>query len=324
MKQNQSIISFLLLLVIAVYSCTSSKQTQSDTREEVGADAPVIVPDTFVLPQIPESITNADERAQYLVMHFWDRFDFTNRKLIELPDITEQAFVDYINLLNYAPAAVINQSIHYTLNAAKADEGVYRYFTALFEKYYYDPNSPFRNDEHYLTVLKEVVQVPFLADELRSRYKFQLALLMKNRVGEKATNFTYTVASGQSNTLFNLKSEFTLVIFSNPGCSTCEAVISRLNQSKELNEALSLNSRSRTMLAILTLYPDDDLEEWKAHLPSMPERWIHAYDKEKAVIQQNLYDIKAYPTLYLLDKEKNVLLKDSSIEAIESFFSVSR
>jgi thiol-disulfide isomerase/thioredoxin len=168
------------------------------------------------------------------------------------------------------------------------------------------------------------VQVPFLADELRSRYKFQLALLMKNRVGEKATNFTYTVASGLSNTLFNLKSEFTLVIFSNPGCSTCEAVISRLNQSKELNEALSLNSRSRTMLAILTLYPDDDLEEWKAHLPSMPERWIHAYDKEKAVIQQNLYDIKAYPTLYLLDKEKNVLLKDSSIEAIESFFSVSR
>lgn len=324
MKQYIYILSLLILSMITGYSCSSSKQTQPETREDVETEDRDIEPDTFVLPLIPESITNADERTQYLVMHFWERFDFTNRKLIEQPDITEQAFVDYINMLNYAPADDAAASLRNTLNEAKADEIVYRYFASLFEKYYYDPNSPFRNDEQYLTVLKEMVQSPLLTDELRSRYTFQLELSMKNRVGEKATNFTYTVASGQSNTLYNLKSEFTLLIFSNPGCATCKAVIDRLNNSKELNEALSINSPTRTMLTILTIYPDDNPDEWKAYLPQMPDRWSHGYDKEMVITNKRLYDIKAIPTLYLLDRDKNVILKDSSIEAIESFFSLSR
>lgn len=323
MKPFFYILLFLLLFLIAGFSCSSSKQTQSETREEVESNAPVIVPDTFVLPQIPASINNADERAQYLVMHFWDRFDFTDRKLIDRPDITEQAFVDYINTLHYAPAEVTAESLHYTLNMAKVDEVVYQYFVSLFEKYLYDPNSPFRNDELYLTVLKEVVQSSLLTEEMHSRYEFQLEMSMKNRVGQKATNFIYTLASGQSNPLYNLKSEFTLLIFFNPGCATCEAVIAQLNKSNELNEALSLNTPTRTMLTILTIYPGEDHNQWIAYLPQMPGRWMHAYDKEKAVLHKKLYDIKAFPTLYLLDKEKNVILKDTSVEAIESFFSLN-
>src|SRR5690554_7240316 len=84
-------------------------------------------------------------------------------------------------------------------------------------------------------------------------------MVMKNRVGQRASDFAYTLPSGQSYHLHELKSEYTLLLFSNPGCSTCEAVIKRLNQSKELNEALSFNTSVRTMLTILTIYPDSDL-----------------------------------------------------------------
>jgi hypothetical protein len=41
------------------------------------------------------------------------------------------------------------------------------------------------------------------------------------------------------------------------------------------------------------------------------------------ITQKKLYDIRAIPTLYLFDKEKNVILKDTSIEAIENFFTTS-
>jgi hypothetical protein len=41
-----------------------------------------------------------------------------------------------------------------------------------------------------------------------------------------------------------------------------------------------------------------------------------------AITRERLYDIKAIPTIYLLDSDKKVLLKDSSIEAVESFFSI--
>ena len=47
--------------------------------------------------------------------------------------------------------------------------------------------------------------------------------------------------------------------------------------------------------------------------------WIDAYDAEQTILNQNLYDLKAIPTLYLLDKDKKVLLKDASVGQIEVY-----
>lgn len=323
MKKFYTIILAILSCIIVV-SCSSSKKTQSDsTSDELVTQSQAIVPDTFVLPEVPETITNPEERAKFVVLHYWDRFDFTNRNLIERPEITEQAFVDFINILSYVPQETMEESLKKTLEYAEKDSVMYVHFATLFEKYLYDPNSPFRNEEYYIPVLQSLVKSSVLKPEEKSKFDFQYELVMKNRVGDVAKDFTYTLTTGAAATLHSLKSEFVLLMFSNPGCPTCTAVTERLTQSAELNNALSRNTPARSMLTILTVYPDDDLNEWRAHLSEMPANWTHSYDKGMLITQKKLYDIKAIPTLYLLDKDKKVILKDTSIEAIESFFSIS-
>ncbi|HBK40509.1 MAG TPA: DUF5106 domain-containing protein, partial [Porphyromonadaceae bacterium] len=141
-----------------IYACSSSKKAQIDT---IGEDSlkreQTIVPDTFVLPYIPEEMTNSDARAVYLVMHYWDRFDFSDEKLTLRPEITEQAFVDYINILSYVPFDRTKESLNYTLRKAEANNTMYTYFGTLFDKYFYGANSPFRNEEFYIPVLQELV-----------------------------------------------------------------------------------------------------------------------------------------------------------------------
>ncbi|HBG57544.1 MAG TPA: DUF5106 domain-containing protein [Porphyromonadaceae bacterium] len=322
MKDFILVISLVGAALLITISCSSSKKTQTEVRADVAVVSQTIVPDTFVLPVIPDALVTPDDRARYLSLHFWDRFDFSNRKLIERPDITEQAFVDYINILPYFSKEETDKSLLYTLGKAEADTIFYRYFASLFDKYFYDPNSPYRNEEFYLPILQQLVQSPLLVEEDVSHYAFQLDMALKNRIGQKANDFHYTLDSGLTFSLYELKSEYTLLMFSNPGCPTCEAVMEQLNSSKPLNAALALNNSSRTMLTVLTLYPDNDLSEWYSHLPHLPAKWVHAYDKGMEINLKRLYDIKAIPTLYLLDKDKKVILKDSSIEAIESFFSV--
>lgn len=323
---NHSIFTLTVVatVLMTMVSCSSSKKTQAEVRTDFDL-APVtqtIVPDTFVLPVIPEALTNPDDRLQYMAMHFWDRFDFADTTLIGRSDITEQAFVDYINILQYVPADDADKSLLNTLDKAERDTSFYRHFASLFDKYFYEPNSPFRNEEFYIPVLQQLVQSTLITEEAAARYAFQLDMALKNRVGQKANDFLYTLSSGQSFSLYDLKSEYTVIMFSNPGCSTCEAVMTQLNNSTPLSDALSLNSSSRTMLTILTIYPYNDLDEWHTHLPQMPSKWVHAYDKGMDITIRRLYDIKAIPTLYLLDKEKKVLLKDTSLEAIDSYFSV--
>ena len=69
-------------------------------------------------------------------------------------------------------------------------------------------------------------------------------------------------------------------------------------------------------LTILSLYPDEELDEWRKHLSEFPTEWINGYDKSFTIKTKNLYDLKAIPTLYLLDANKKVLLKDATAQAI--------
>ena len=66
----------------------------------------------------------------------------------------------------------------------------------------------------------------------------------------------------------------------------------------------------RKELKVLVLYPDTDLEAWREHLTDYPASWINSYDAEQRIEKEHLYDLKAIPALYLLDKQKRVLAKD--------------
>ena len=319
---------FLYVLLCGVFigiSCSSSKRTQTENMPE-GTELPqqTITKDTFLLPVMPEGMTNPDERAKFLTMHYWDRFDFGNEKLITRPQITEQAFVDYINVLNYVSEDDAKKSIAYTLEKAGESKAMYAHFASLFEKYFNGPNSPFRNEGFYISVLEKLTKATLLSKEDESRYKFQLDMALKNSVGAKAANFNYTLASGKTADVYSINSDYLILMFSNPGCPACAATVQQIEASDAIGNALKRNSPNRTMLTVLTVYPDNDLNEWTSHVQEMPSQWHNAYDKGMVITQKKLYDIQAIPTLYLLDKDKKVILKDTSVEEIERFFSIAR
>lgn len=316
---------FFLFFVLSVTACSSSRKASSDGESKrTGLSTQIVSENIFHLPQIPDEITSPEERGKFLVMHYWDRFDFSNERLISRPEITEQAFVDYIHILqNYVPLKDAKKSLHYTLNTMKANDAMYAYFASLFEKYLYEPNSPFRNEEFYLVVLKQLTKSSSLSKAEKSKYKFQLSMVNKNRVGKKAANFNYTLALGETLSLYSIKSDYLLLIFFDPECSTCDAVIRQIKESVSINNAMKMNSPTRTMLTVLTVYPGENINEWLNYLPQLPAEWVNAYDQGMVITRKNLYDIHAYPVLYLLDKNKRVILKDSSLEAVEGFFAVS-
>lgn len=313
----------LSLIVLSLFSCLSSKNASNENAdEELVSDNYLIVPDTFVLPDIPEELTNPDARADYLVLHYWDRFDFSNSDLIDKPEITEQAFVDYINILNYASYDKSVESLKHTLSTAEENKEMYIHFCSLFEKYLYSANSPFRNEEFYIPVLEKLLKTDFFSEEQKSTYQLQYDFSQKNRIGYAATDFVYTLSNGESKKMSSINSEFLILFFSNPGCSTCMAVSEAIDKSEQINRALSHNTPQRTMLTVLSVYPDNDIEEWKNYLNRLPIRWVHSYDEGMKITKNKLYDLKAVPTIYLLDKNKKVILKDTSIEILEAFFDM--
>lgn len=273
---------------------------------------------TFVLPAIPVALNTPESRADYLVRHYWDNINFADTNYIHHPQVTEQAWVDYIDILRLVPAPTANSSLKSLFTQAEKEKKCYQYLAELADMYLYDPNSPMRNEELYISVLDALLASPILSDTEKIRPKALRELAQKNRPGTKALDFTYTLASGKQGNLYSLDTPYTILFINNPGCHACAETIDLLKKA-----AIITRSVSQNQLTILSIYPDIDLKEWRNHLSDFPASWINGYDKEQVIELKNLYDLKAIPSLYLLDKNKMVLLKDTTVEEIENYLTLN-
>ena len=69
-------------------------------------------------------------------------------------------------------------------------------------------------------------------------------------------------------------------------------------------------------MAVANIYIDEDLEAWYGYQSIYPEEWYNGYDPNFIIRTDLLYNVRAIPSLYLLDRDKTVLLKDAPEERI--------
>lgn len=273
----------------------------------------------FVKATVPDSLTDGRKRATYLASHYWDGFNFGDTAYIHSPEITEQAFCDYLPVLLQCDSLQVASSVAGVLDHARSNDPtgkVYTYFAELFEKYLYDPNSPFRNEELYIPVARYILGDSLLEFTECERFRFKLEMMLKNRLGQKATDFSYYKLSGTKGTLYENQSQYTLLLFYEPGCPACRETISLLKGSDMIGKLID-NRR----LCILSVYAGTDLDAYRKHRSELPENWIDSYDRDGHINIRRLYDLKATPTIYLLDIGKRVLLKDTDVATVERFLA---
>jgi hypothetical protein len=170
----------------------------------------------------------------------------------------------------------------------------------------HDPNSPYRSDELYIAVLEAQIASPHYDRYEKMAPEYDLRLVSQNRLGHQANDFRYTVANGRTRRMYEVKSDFTIIYFNNPGCTLCRDITNAMKESAIITEMVR-----KGRLKVLAIYPDEQLDEWHKHRADIPSAWINGYDKGTLIDREKLYNVNAIPAIYLLDKQKMVLVKDS-------------
>lgn len=298
---------FSMLLLVA--SCTKKPAIQENKSNDSSKP-------TFTLPTIPSVITTDEQKCEFLAENYWTNFNFKDTTQIRKNPIAEQLYNDFLGLLSRVSVETAQRGVEKMMKLAEVDSTMYTCFVSFGEKYLYDPNAATRNEELYIIVAQNQLASKWYDDahKIRPRHRYELAL--KNRIGKKALDFKYTLASGKQGSLYKINAEYVLVYFNNPGCGDCKRVKQQLMASSLLTNVIQEGK-----LKLLSIYPDEDLAEWHKDKATVPTTWINAYDKGTVVKNKDMYDLKAIPTLYLLDKNKTVLLKDARFEEVEQYLS---
>ncbi|MDR1004574.1 MAG: DUF5106 domain-containing protein [Prevotellaceae bacterium] len=314
----KTLLVLLLPLLVVTSSCSNRRQREQQriAAEAAAADsAQAAAPaKNLQMPDIPPMLDTPEARMDYLAAHYWMNLDFNDTVDIKRPEYGEQAWVDYIHVLEMMPNSKAGDILERFFRRAGENKTVYHFFTGMADKYLYDPNSPMRNEELYISVLDAMLEGNVLTDAEKIRPRDRRVMAEKNRRGTQALNFTYTTVDGASGTLYGTAADYTLLFINNPGCHACRETIEALKQAPHINRLLQTGN-----LKILAVYPDEDRTEWEKHLPDFPETWLNGYDRSLTMKSKNLYDLKAIPTLYLMDSNKYVLLKDANVVDIENY-----
>jgi len=295
---NALLIAFVALFFCNV--CASAQMIQNEPQ--------------FKMVTVPSMLSGQEERMEYLAVHFWNNFDFKSDTFLDHPKVLERAFANYVTVLSYAKAETANSSLSVLMNKAAVNKKMYVKFLDMSKQFLYAPESPLCNEEFLIPILENASKGTLLSNTEKISYNYTLGLIKKNRIGRAASDFTIVLENGQTTSLYQQRGKMTLLVFYNPGCHACKDNIDAIKRSSAIQNAFNKND-----LKIVAVYPDQDLTEWKKYLNDIPKTWVNGYSKGAYVKENEVYDLKAIPMMYLLDQTKKVLLKDATIQKIDAY-----
>lgn len=254
---------------------------------------------SFPYPAIPDTLRSVEQRAGYLSEHYWDNYNFADTLLLKSKEVTEQGFVNFIDILNrfnldnaskgvahkdiaqkgITRKDITQQGIACFTRKAFSNAAAKERFENLIEHYFEDQLSPVRNDRVYLIFLEEMKNSPCFDETEKERIAFKIKTTNKNLPGDIAINFKFKDESGKDHQLSDYKDQKVILYFYDPDCENCHKVSAWLKQQTIPAD-----------IKVLKMIADN-------HISYM-------------------YSLKNMPTIFLLDKENKVILKDCTAQEL--------
>lgn len=264
---------------------------------------------SFPYPAIPDTLRSVEQRAGYLSEHYWDNYNFADTLLLKSKEVTEQGFVNFIDILNrfnldnaskgvahkdiaqkgitrkditqqgIAQKDITQKGIACFTRKAFSNTAAKERFENLIEHYFEDQLSPVRNDRVYLIFLEEMKNSPCFDETEKERIAFKIKTTNKNLPGDIAINFKFKDENGKEHQLSDYKDQKVILYFYDPDCENCHKVSAWLKQQTIPAD-----------IKVLKMIADN-------HISYM-------------------YSLKNMPTIFLLDKENKVILKDCTAQEL--------
>lgn len=269
---------------------------------------------SFPYPAIPDTLRSVEQRAGYLSEHYWDNYNFADTLLLKSKEVTEQGFVNFIDILNrfnldnaskgvahkdiakkgitrkditrkditqqgIAQQGIAQKGIACFTRKAFSNTAAKERFENLIEHYFEDQLSPVRNDRVYLIFLEEMKNSPCFDETEKERIAFKIKTTNKNLPGDIAINFKFKDENGKEHQLSDYKDQKVILYFYDPDCENCHEVSAWLKQQTIPAD-----------IKVLKMIADN-------HISYM-------------------YSLKNMPTIFLLDKENKVILKDCTAQEL--------
>jgi thiol-disulfide isomerase/thioredoxin len=249
----------------------------------------------------------------YYKDHYWDEMSYTDDRMARTPFFESRLEKYYRDLVSPNPDSLIKEIDHMLLYSRTAKE-MYKFLMVHFVQKYINPQY-MGQDAVFVHLFEKYInanKAEFFTPQYKEFAAKRAYSLMANLIGRQAPQLDMIDSLNNPSPLYDIKSNFTVIVFWDPTCSHCKEIVPKVDSiydAKWKNEDVK----------VYAVKTDGTKEQWidfirEHHLNG----WIHVYPKpgkDEAEIAagrpgyKQLYDVYQTPMLYLLDKDKRIIAK---------------
>lgn len=257
------------------------------------------------LSPLPSNISSNEQYLAYSALHAFDNFPYKDGRMHTTPAAMNRLLAVCSNLFymnpQHSPAIADTLLTRWQANAAN-----YHAFFNVMENAFGTIGVSFWTEEIYLVMLRNALAYPQLEERRQNYYQQLYELQSKNLPGSQLPDIPILWSDNSRSSLHAVESEYTLLYLQNPDCHTCTAVRGYLATNPELDQAVKSGR-----LTVVTLYFEKDEQLWRRYLSTKADpRWRHGWDYQSKIESEQLFDLRAIPVIFLLDKDKKVIVKN--------------
>lgn len=255
-----------------------------------------------------ESLT-ADDRKQkqyeFYKAHFFDHFDMTDPRAMR-SGVIHQKIDYYLEKLTYQVPDSQIVEMDYLLKKMMTNKEAFQYYLVYFlndvvksKRMGMDAAYVHLVDTYYAKGLAD-----WIDKEQLDKLLAQAEVLKPILIGKIAPDLTLYKESGEAINLHSIKADYTVLFFWDPECGHCKKTIPFI-----IDFYNEYKSKGIEVLAVCTKTGSDISSCWNAIKERGMDIWVNTCDQYLQSRYKTIYDVKVTPQIYILDKNKKILVK---------------
>lgn len=274
----------------------------------------ITIPDP---PVLPGGGIDSMFQYNYYREHYFDNFDFTDDRIVRTPIFHPRLQNYIVKVTPQIPDSII-AAADFVIAKAKSKE--ISKWCIYWITNHYETSQYMGMDAVFvhmaLKYYKNKELTYWVDDVLRFKIVDRAETLQYNLLGKKAQNITLPDSAGNYQSLYNIKADYTVVVFWDATCGRCKEEMPRLLELyNEQNKNVKVKNQKKVDVYAVSLTVDP--KTWKDYIRTNKIPWINVHDPNRESNFRKFYDVYSTPVVYLLGKDKKIIAKRLSIEQVK-------
>ena len=265
-------------------------------------------------PRNPDgSLTDSNFGYDYYLNHYWDNMDFADPALLSTPAFhprIEKYFNEVVPPLVDSVIKYADLLIDKAKNTPELFKYIVWYITNKYERSQY-----VAHDAIFVHMVQKYYakgMCPWTDEAVLERMVNQANKLSHILIGKKAPELYMPDTNGVFRSNYESKRKYTIMWFWDLTCGHCKTATPKL---------VEFYNRAKDSLdfEVYAICISSDTEKWKAAIIEKELPWINVGGNRANIDYRVVYDATTTPVIFVLDKEKKIIVKKIGVDELEKF-----